>query len=97
MHNSFLIRKFDVIVGSNLFGDILSDLGPACTVTIKLSFLILIEKNFHPFEQVHGLLILLEKVCKSYRSNMGWRVDARTFRLKKLSEEINITIKSIKK
>jgi len=25
---------FDVVVGSNLFGDILSDLGPACTGTI---------------------------------------------------------------
>ncbi len=26
--------RFDVVVGSNLFGDILSDLGPACTGTI---------------------------------------------------------------
>ena len=25
---------FDVVVASNLFGDILSDLGPACTGTI---------------------------------------------------------------
>src|SRR5258707_2463345 len=27
---------FDVVVGSNLFGDILSDLGPACTGTIGI-------------------------------------------------------------
>ena len=27
-------EKFNVVVGSNLFGDILSDLGPACTGTI---------------------------------------------------------------
>ena len=27
-------ERFDVIVASNLFGDILSDLGPACTGTI---------------------------------------------------------------
>ncbi len=29
--------KFDVIVASNLFGDILSDLGPACTGTIGIA------------------------------------------------------------
>jgi len=28
---------FDVVVGSNLFGDILSDLGPACTGTIGIA------------------------------------------------------------
>ena len=27
-------ERFDVVVASNLFGDILSDLGPACTGTI---------------------------------------------------------------
>ena len=31
---------FDVVVGSNLFGDILSDLGPACTGTIGISTLV---------------------------------------------------------
>ena len=31
-------HMFDVIVGSNLFGDILSDLGPACTGTSPCSF-----------------------------------------------------------
>ncbi|CAG9264253.1 D-malate/3-isopropylmalate dehydrogenase (decarboxylating) (fragment) [Paraburkholderia unamae] len=29
--------RFDVVVASNLFGDILSDLGPACTGTIGLA------------------------------------------------------------
>src|SRR6267143_1971378 len=29
--------RFDVVVGSNLFGDILSDLGPACTGTIGIA------------------------------------------------------------
>ena len=30
-------EKFNVVVGSNLFGDILSDLGPACTGTIGVA------------------------------------------------------------
>lgn len=30
-------EHFDVVVGSNLFGDILSDLGPACTGTIGIA------------------------------------------------------------
>ena len=30
-------ERFDVIVASNLFGDILSDLGPACTGTIGIA------------------------------------------------------------
>ena len=48
---------FDVIVGSNLFGDILSDLGPACTGTIGIAP----SANLNPerrfpslFEPVHG-------------------------------------------
>ncbi|KAI0484811.1 hypothetical protein GGR56DRAFT_44933 [Xylariaceae sp. FL0804] len=48
---------FDVIVGSNLFGDILSDLGPACTGTIGIAP----SGNINPdrkfpslFEPVHG-------------------------------------------
>lgn len=48
---------FDVVVGSNLFGDILSDLGPACTGTIGLAP----SANLNPggewpslFEPVHG-------------------------------------------
>ena len=55
-----LVRKpeyFDVIVGSNLFGDILSDLGPACTGTIAIapSANINPEKEFPSmFEPVHG-------------------------------------------
>ena len=50
-------EHFDVVVGSNLFGDILSDLGPACTGTIAIapSANTNPEKT-HPsmFEPVHG-------------------------------------------
>ncbi len=49
--------RFDVVVASNLFGDILSDLGPACTGTIGLAP----SANLNPerkfpslFEPVHG-------------------------------------------
>ena len=48
---------FDVVVASNLFGDILSDLGPACTGTIGIapSGNINPEKDFPSlFEPVHG-------------------------------------------
>jgi len=48
---------FDVVVGSNLFGDILSDLGPACTGTIGIAPAANInpEKTFPSmFEPVHG-------------------------------------------
>jgi tartrate dehydrogenase/decarboxylase / D-malate dehydrogenase len=48
---------FDVVVCSNLFGDILSDLGPACTGTIAIapSANINPEKKFPSlFEPVHG-------------------------------------------
>lgn len=48
---------FDVVVGSNLFGDILSDLGPATTGTIAIapSANINPEKEFPSmFEPVHG-------------------------------------------
>ncbi|MEX8520165.1 MAG: tartrate dehydrogenase [Leptothrix sp. (in: b-proteobacteria)] len=49
--------RFDVVVASNLFGDILSDLGPACTGTIGLapSANIDPERRFPSlFEPVHG-------------------------------------------
>jgi tartrate dehydrogenase/decarboxylase / D-malate dehydrogenase len=49
--------RFDVVVASNLFGDILSDLGPACTGTIAVAP----SANLNPerkfpslFEPVHG-------------------------------------------
>ncbi len=48
---------FDVVVASNLFGDILSDLGPACTGTIGIapSANLNPERNFPSlFEPVHG-------------------------------------------
>jgi tartrate dehydrogenase/decarboxylase/D-malate dehydrogenase len=50
-------EHFDVVVGSNLFGDILSDLGPACTGTIAIAPSANINpEQQHPsmFEPVHG-------------------------------------------
>jgi tartrate dehydrogenase/decarboxylase/D-malate dehydrogenase len=50
-------EHFDVVVGSNLFGDILSDLGPACTGTIAIAPSANINpEQHHPsmFEPVHG-------------------------------------------
>ncbi|MFT5139016.1 MAG: tartrate dehydrogenase/decarboxylase/D-malate dehydrogenase [Lysobacterales bacterium] len=50
-------EHFDVVVGSNLFGDILSDLGPACTGTIAIApSANLNPEKEHPsmFEPVHG-------------------------------------------
>jgi tartrate dehydrogenase/decarboxylase/D-malate dehydrogenase len=49
--------RFDVVVASNLFGDILSDLGPACTGTIGIapSGNIIADRVFPSlFEPVHG-------------------------------------------
>jgi tartrate dehydrogenase/decarboxylase/D-malate dehydrogenase len=49
--------RFDVVVASNLFGDILSDLGPACTGTIGIAPSGNINPDrTHPslFEPVHG-------------------------------------------
>jgi len=49
--------RFDVIVASNLFGDILSDLGPACTGTIGIAPSANLDpQGRHPslFEPVHG-------------------------------------------
>jgi tartrate dehydrogenase/decarboxylase/D-malate dehydrogenase len=50
-------ERFDVVVASNLFGDILSDLGPACAGTIGIAP----SANLNPdrrfpslFEPVHG-------------------------------------------
>ncbi|MGW5334618.1 tartrate dehydrogenase [Streptomyces bauhiniae] len=50
-------ERYDVVVASNLFGDILSDLGPACTGTIGIAP----SANINPertypslFEPVHG-------------------------------------------
>ncbi|HEY7608091.1 MAG TPA: tartrate dehydrogenase [Alphaproteobacteria bacterium] len=50
-------ERFDVVVGSNLFGDILSDLGPATTGTIAIApGANLNPERKHPsmFEPVHG-------------------------------------------
>jgi tartrate dehydrogenase/decarboxylase/D-malate dehydrogenase len=50
-------QVFDTVVASNLFGDILSDLGPACTGTIGIAPSANINPTReHPslFEPVHG-------------------------------------------
>jgi tartrate dehydrogenase/decarboxylase/D-malate dehydrogenase len=50
-------ERFDVVVASNLFGDILSDLGPACTGTIGIAPSANLDPSRrHPslFEPVHG-------------------------------------------
>ena len=50
-------ERFDVVVGSNLFGDILSDLGPGVTGTIAVAPSANINpERLHPsmFEPVHG-------------------------------------------
>ena len=50
-------QHFDTVVASNLFGDILSDLGPACTGTIGIAPAANIDPSrTHPsvFEPVHG-------------------------------------------
>ncbi len=50
-------QRFDVVLATNLFGDILSDLGPACTGTIGLapSANLNPERHFPSlFEPVHG-------------------------------------------
>ena len=50
-------QRFDVVVASNLFGDILSDLGPACAGTIGVAPSANINPDgIHPslFEPVHG-------------------------------------------
>ncbi len=50
-------ESFDVVVGSNLFGDILSDLGPAVTGTIGIAPSANLDpERRHPsmFEPVHG-------------------------------------------
>jgi len=50
-------ERFDVVVASNLFGDILSDLGPACTGTIGIapSANLNLSRRFPSlFEPVHG-------------------------------------------
>ena len=80
----FVLRPqiFDVIVGSNLFGDILSDLGPACTGTIGIAP----SGNINPsgefpslFEPVHGFCArhLRQRHRESRGHDLGGTDDAR--------------------
>ena len=73
---------FDVVVGSNLFGDILSDLGPAVTGTIGIAP----SANLNPerefpsmFEPVHGSApdIAGQRHRQPDRADLVGRDDAR--------------------
>jgi tartrate dehydrogenase/decarboxylase/D-malate dehydrogenase len=74
---------FDVVVASNLFGDILSDLGPACTGTIGIAP----SANINPtrafpslFEPVHGSAPDIAGLGIANPIGMiGRRTDARTW------------------
>ena len=67
--------KFDVVVASNLFGDILSDLGPACTGTIGIAP----SGNINPegdfpslFEPVHGSAPDIAGMCIANPIGQVW-------------------------
>ena len=75
-------QRFDVVVASNLFGDILSDLGPATTGTIGLAP----SANLNPerkfpslFEPVHGSApdIYGQRHRQPDRDDLVGRADAR--------------------
>ena len=74
--------RFDVIVASNLFGDILSDLGPATAGTIGIAA----SGNINPertapsiFEPVHGSApdIAGRKIANPIAADLVGRADAR--------------------
>ena len=75
--------RFDVVVASNLFGDILSDLGPACTGTIGIAP----SANINPERKFPSLLNLFmdrlrylwQEHCKSNWYDLEWCNDARSF------------------
>ena len=71
---------FDVVVGSNLFGDILSDLGPAVAGTIGVapSANINPEKDFSIHVRACARLgsgYSWTGNCQSHRANLVWRDD----------------------
>ena len=73
--------RFDVVVGSNLFGDILSDLGPAVTGTIGIAPSANLDPTKqHPsmFEPVHGSApdIAGEGIANPDRHDLVGRDDA---------------------
>ena len=77
--------RFDVVVASNLFGDILSDLGPACTGTIGIAP----SGNINPtrefpslFEPVHGSApdIAGQGIANPIGPDLVGRDDARSSR-----------------
>ena len=76
---------FDVVVASNLFGDILSDLGPACTGTIGIAP----SANLNPDRLFPSLFepcmaqrqTSPERHCQPHWTNLVWCHDARIFGL----------------
>src|SRR5260370_6450120 len=82
---------FDVVVGSNLFGDILSDLGPAVVGSIGIapSANLNPEKEFPSmFEPVHGSApdIVGKGNRESDRADLVWRDDAKASRRSRCRE-----------
>jgi tartrate dehydrogenase/decarboxylase/D-malate dehydrogenase len=77
---AFFVQRpqlFDVVVASNLFGDILSDLGPACTGTIGIAP----SANLNPtrqwpslFEPVHGSAPDIAGKCVANPIGQVWSV-----------------------
>ena len=75
-------ERFDVVVASNLFGDILSDLGPACTGTIGIAPIRQPEPGTHFPVPVRASPrfragYLREKHRQPDRHDLGRRHDAR--------------------
>jgi len=74
--------RFDVVVASNLFGDILSDLGPACTGTIGIAPSANINRTQVSFSFRAGSWLGARYRGKgnrqSGRPNLGGRDDARS-------------------
>lgn len=79
----FVLRpdRLDVVVASNLFGDILSDLGPVCAGTIGIAPYANLnpERNFPSlFEPVHGSApdVFGKNIANPIAMNLVGRSDA---------------------
>jgi Isocitrate/isopropylmalate dehydrogenase len=64
---------FDVVVASNLFGDILSDLGPACTGTIGIAP----SGNINPERKFPSLLPAVDSNCRPGLADTAGRENMR--------------------
>jgi len=77
----FVLRPhtFSVVVGSNLFGDILSDLGPACTGTIGIAPSANLNPSLRPVKDTEGRIIGAVRVdaalnAEPAKTNESWSV-----------------------